>query len=378
MQVTATNIAPWVSRLVRIPSVNPEQAGPRAGIPGEGALAERLAGWFAEAGAEVITEEVLPGRPNVYGLWRGTGERWLGVDVHTDTVGVEAMTDDPFDGRIEDGRVWGRGAVDTKATLGILLALLHQRQQSGGSRLVNNLLVAATIDEEVGGAGAAAVARRLRAGMLRVDQLLVAEPTDGRPVIGHKGVARLSLTFQGQAAHSAHPEQGRNAIVAAAAVVRAFAAEHERLQRGPVGLLGAPALTVTRLAGGSGVNVVPEQCTLTADRRLVGGEDPQAVLNALTRLATEASPLPLVAEGRISGPAFEQSETAWVRGMSALTGHAPASAPYFTNAAAYPGLPLECIVFGPGSIEQAHRAREWVSLEALEHAAGVYARWLEL
>src|SRR5262245_46510682 len=123
----------WLSQLVRIPSVTPEQAGPRAGSPGEARLAEALAGWFADLGGEVHVEEVLPGRPNVYGIWRGRSERWAALDVHMDTVGVEQMSDDPFGGEVRDGRVYGRGAVDTKASLAVALALLEQLHRSSAA-----------------------------------------------------------------------------------------------------------------------------------------------------------------------------------------------------------------------------------------------------
>src|SRR6188474_2623484 len=113
MMITDTTLATWLQRLVSIPSVTPEQAGSRAGAPGEARMSQALAGWFHDFGGQVETEEVLPGRPNVYGIWRGASERWAALDVHMDTVGVEQMLGDPFGGELRDGRVYGRGAVDT-------------------------------------------------------------------------------------------------------------------------------------------------------------------------------------------------------------------------------------------------------------------------
>src|SRR5687768_12533332 len=120
--VEGSEIAEWLSRLVRIPSVNPLQAGPNAGEPGEARISDQVAEWFRELGGEVHREEVHPGRRNVYGIWPGKSDQWVAVDAHMDTVGVEHMTGDPFSGEIRDGRVWGRGAVDTKATLAVMLA----------------------------------------------------------------------------------------------------------------------------------------------------------------------------------------------------------------------------------------------------------------
>src|SRR6188474_2289775 len=113
MVVETQQVVEWLSRLVQIPAVGPANAGPRAGVPGELRLANQLTEWFQQYGATVEHEEVFPGRPNVYAIWRGTSNRWLAVDVHMDTVGVETMEGDPFDGRVADGRVYGRGAVDT-------------------------------------------------------------------------------------------------------------------------------------------------------------------------------------------------------------------------------------------------------------------------
>src|SRR5690242_16693520 len=180
MIVPDEQLAAWLKRLVNIPSVTPEQAGPRAGAPGEARLAEALAGWFRELGGEVFVEDVLPGRPNVYGIWRGRGPGWAALDVHMDTVGVEQMSGDPFSGELRDGRVYGRGAVDTKASLGVALALLEALHRSG-ERPATNLLIAATADEENLARGATALAAWVRRRSIALDQLMVAEPTLCRP-----------------------------------------------------------------------------------------------------------------------------------------------------------------------------------------------------
>ena len=145
IMIAKDRLAEWLSRLVQIPSVAPDQAGPRSGTPGEARLAGEIARWFGEYGGEVHTQEVFPDRPNVYGLWRGRTDRWAAVDAHMDTVGVEQMTDDPFSGRIQNGRVYGRGAVDTKATLAVVLATLEAMHQAGHMPKPN-LLIAATAD----------------------------------------------------------------------------------------------------------------------------------------------------------------------------------------------------------------------------------------
>ena len=142
--------ATLLGELVAINSVNPLQAGERSGPGGEATLATRVAEQAADLGAEVELDEVEPGRLNVMARFEGTTDRVVGVDVHLDTVGVEHMTDDPFDGRIEGGRVFGRGAVDTKATLAVLLNVLTEAA-AAGQRPGPTLYLIGTVGEEAGG-----------------------------------------------------------------------------------------------------------------------------------------------------------------------------------------------------------------------------------
>ncbi len=376
--ITGEAVATWLSRLVQIPSVTPVQAGPRAGVVGEGRLAAEVAQWFRQFGGEVYIDEVLPGRPNVYGLWRGLREEWFGVDVHLDTVGVEQMTGNPFAGAIADGSVHGRGAVDDKASLAILLALLEQ-MANRGQRPVANLFLAATVDEEVGALGAPAAARWLQHRGMMLDEMIVAEPTLCTPIYGHKGVVRLAFQVLGQSAHSSQPHLGQNAIVAAAQLVLALQAEHERLQTLPPTALGNPMLTVSLINGGSGINVVPNVCTVSIDRRVVNGERAVTVTEGLQQLAERCSPQPLTVQVLQLLEAYYQApDKPLVSRLAAWSDTTPRVAPYGTNAWAYADVTKECVVFGPGAIEQAHGPEEWVTLTELERAAQLYARWWEI
>ena len=371
----ADRAATWLSHLVQIPSVTPTQAGPRAGEPGEARISDSISEWFKRLGADVALDEVAPGRSNVYGLWPGQTESWIAVDVHIDTVGVEQMTDEPFSGDVRDGRVWGRGAVDTKATLGVILALIEEMQLSHQVPQAS-LIIGATVDEEVSVLGAPAFATFLEELPFDVNQLIVAEPTGCVPVIGHAGVARFELKFIGKAAHSAQPHMGRNAIVAAARTVVAFANEHERLQQKPSGILGRSTVTSTIIKGGAGENIVPANCTLFVDRRVMDGEDPRAVIDELYKMAQEEARLPVELIRKLEIPAFHQpAESSWVNQLEVWSGNAPQFAPFGTNAWAYGQLPCETVVIGPGSIDQAHGASEWVEIAELEKISQIYAKW---
>ncbi|MCC6456560.1 MAG: M20/M25/M40 family metallo-hydrolase [Caldilineaceae bacterium] len=371
----AQQAATWLSRLVQIPSVTSVQAGPRAGEPGEQRIADAIAAWFQQLGGRVEIDIVEPGRPNVYGLWPGETDTWAAVDAHVDTVGVEQMTGEPFSGEISQGRVWGRGAVDTKASLGVILALLEQMQATG-QRPKPGLLIGATVDEEFGATGAPAFASWIAQQPFSVAQMVVAEPTLCVPVIGHRGVARFELAFIGESAHSSQPDKGRNAIVGAAKTVVSYANEHQRLQTLAPTMLGTPTLTSTLIHGGTGNNVVPDRCTLFIDRRLVDGEEAGEVIDRLYAIAQDEAKLPVELTRQLEINAFLQPpDSPFVQKMAAWSASTPYVAPYGTNAWAYGNLPCETVVIGPGSIDQAHSTREWVEVAELEKIGQIYAQW---
>jgi acetylornithine deacetylase/succinyl-diaminopimelate desuccinylase-like protein len=375
--IETNRVVEWLSRLVQIPSVTPENAGVRSGDSTEALMAAEMAKRFAEFGGEVHTEDVFPGRPNTYAIWRAeSSDRWLAVDVHVDTVGVETMRDDPFDGRVEDGRVYGRGAVDTKASLAIVLTALEALHKAG-RKLDFNLLVCASADEETGATGAVKFAQWVRDQGIQIDQLVVSEPTMCGPVYGHKGTVGIDFSIQGEAVHSSAPDKGKNAVVAAASVITAFAAEHQRLiALPPRDELGTPVLTVSMVKGGQAVNIVPDRCSVVIDRRLVTGESPAALAEELYEMAEQNCSLPLSMNIiRAVAGFYQEPDTPFIHQLAEWSGIEPQVVGYGTNAHAYTGLAKETVVMGPGSIEQAHRDVEWVEIAQLDKMARIYERW---
>ncbi len=390
MDVSADQLAQSVADLVRIPSVNPLQHGPMAGehgSDGERAVAEHLANRFEALGAdEVVLHDVLDGRPNVYGTFPGRTDRLVVLDVHTDTVTVEHMTDPPFDGRIEDGHVWGRGALDTKASLGVITALLESWQRAG-VRPEPTLMVVGSIGEEAGGlVGATHFRPWAEERGLVIDQMIVSEPTDLAPIHGHKGGVALLIKAVGESAHSSQPHLGRNAIQAIAPVISAFEREHERLQTlEPSSELGNSTVSVTMIEGGTGGNVIPAHCTIQVGCRTVPGQDAEEVYEQLAAIARDACPLPVEIEsalgvgpdGKVGSPAFYQpADSPLVSRLAEWAGTTPKVAPFGTNALRYTGFVGEMVVFGPGSIDAAHQATECVAIDDLVRTAEVLTRWL--
>ncbi|MDH4276914.1 MAG: M20/M25/M40 family metallo-hydrolase [Acidimicrobiia bacterium] len=380
--------AELLSELVGINSVNPDHGGPKSGPGGEGELARWIGEQTDRLGAEVTLDEVLDGRPNVYCHFaganskRGNGPpRTICVDVHLDTVGVEHMPDDPFEGRLADERVYGRGSVDTKATFAVILEMLESLP-SEGRELGPDLLLVGSISEEMGGfPGAYALQQRFADRDLPVDQIVVAEPTMCAPVYGHKGGLGLEVTVRGAAAHSSKPHLGQNAIVAASRVVAALQAEHERLIAGEAPTeVGTGTLAVTAIEGGLARNIIPDSCRIFGDRRVAPGEDVNSMFERLQGLVVDAaSPLEVevsMSYDRVMPGFFRPADSELVSELARLSGNAADIASYGTNALAYNDLDADIVIFGPGSIDQAHKAVEWVDVDQLDIAGSIYREWL--
>ena len=370
-----------LSELVAINSVNPGQAGERSGPGGERQLAEWVADRAASLGAEVQLDEVEPGRPNVYARFPGRGDRVVAVDVHLDTVGVEHMEGDPFDGRVADGRVYGRGSVDTKATFAVLLTILED-VAAGQLGLEPTLLLVGTIGEEMGGLlGAHGFRDFMEATTDRLDGLVVAEPTRCAPVHGHKGGMGMEICVHGHAAHSSKPHLGANAITAAARVITALDAEHQALVAAePTTAMGTGTLSVTEVGGGRARNIIPDSCQLYAGRRVAPGEDPYRIFDELSDVVRRAAePLEVtiaMANGRASGAFWREPDAPLIQELAAIAESKPELATYGSNALVYGELADDLVVFGPGSIDQAHQAVEWIDISELDRADRVYRAWL--
>ena len=374
------DIAERVAEIVRIPSVNPLHAGPVSGDGAERELTDWLANHTEALGAQVIVDHVEDNRSNVYARFEGSSDRAVTIDVHLDTVGVEHMTDDPFDGRIEDGRVYGRGSVDTKATFAVVLQVLEELR-AAGKRPIPTVNLVGTVSEEGGGLlGAARYRDWLLERGQRIEQIVVAEPTMCAPVHGHKGGIGLDVTVHGHAAHSSKPHLGANALSGAARVVVAIDDEQERLEAleatTPV---GKGSVSVTELAGGLARNIIPDECTLYVGRRTAPGEDIDQVRAALCHLIeNSAAPLTTTIESLYGdgSPGFYQDPScSLVTVLAQLADTSPTTAEYGSNALKYGEVADQLVVFGPGSIDQAHQAVEWVDIGQLNRAVDIYRSW---
>ena len=374
-----------LSRLVQCPSVNPADRQAFENPFGEARLAELLAELMRSWGAAVQVMQVRPGRPNVLARFEGpAGSPTLMFEAHSDTVSAEGMTVPPFEALVRDGKLFGRGACDTKGSMAaMLLGIRRLLDEPGG--LPVTVLFASTCGEELGAMGAKA----LVAAGLRADAVLVGEPTDLAVVHASKGVVRLSVQTRGRAAHSSDPALGTNAIYHMRRVLEAVETElAPALERRGHPQLGAPTICVGTIAGGTQANIVPDRCRVQIDRRTLPAERPADVvaelLAPLDRLRGQVSGFDYVARYEEQFPPLWTDPQAPLarlvcRACQDVLGRFElAGAAWASNAAVFAAAGMPAVLLGPGSIRQAHTAGEYVELEAVARAAEVYARVIRL
>jgi acetylornithine deacetylase len=364
--------------LVAIPSVNPMGRGVTGREFSEGAIAEYVASLLRHCRIDVETREVMPGRPNVIGFVDAGKPETLLLEAHLDTARVDTMTIPPFGAEIRDGRMYGRGACDTKGSLAAFLHALCSSVSEGRDRRFN-VIFAATADEEYQFSGA----RHAAAHGLKADMGIAGEPTCLHIVRAHKGVTRWKIAVRGVAAHSAYPERGDNAIYTMGHILTRLELYGENLAAAPPHAeLGAPTFSVGVIRGGQAVNIVPDTCEIEVDRRTLPGETAEHVLEEVRRVLAEVSGWhfhpPHVDVRGMDVPRESPVVRRLAEAVRGVTGSVTIeSAQYATDAGIYGAAGIPTVVFGPGDITQAHTADEWIDLEELRGASTVIRRFLE-
>jgi acetylornithine deacetylase len=351
-----SSLGELAAALVAIDSVNPALV---PGGAGEREIASFVSDWCVTQGFEV---EVLGDeRPSVVATKRGSGGgRSLLLNGHLDTVGVAGM-EAPFEPRIEDDRLYGRGAYDMK---GALAAILFAAGDVTGLR--GDLIVTLVADEELASIGTEAVVQYVRA-----DAAIVVEPTDLRVAIAHRGFVGFELETAGVAAHGSRPDLGVDAIAKMGPILVALAELDERLQTGSRHpLVGPASLHASLIEGGQELSSFPASCVLTGERRTIPGETVEQVEEELRAIAGEAA-LRIIAsrEPLIAEPNHPFAElVGGVANAGDYTG-----APFWTDAALLAGAGIPTVLFGPAG-EGAHATVEWVSLTSLDRVREVVRR----
>ena len=366
--------------LVRVPSVNPDGVtGTVVENTGEAAMVEWLGGFLRGLGAEVSEDEVLPGRANVIGRFASGGGGNKPVVVlapHTDTVGVGGMVVEPFGGDVRGGRLWGRGACDTKGTMAAMLWALKELGADGIAGLGCEVWFVGLMGEEWGQDGSKDFAKRYAG---EVDFALVGEPTGCGAVVRTKGALWPTLKTKGVAVHSSMPERGENAILKMVRALEVLDGDfREMLKREEWGdaMLGYSTLNIGVIAGGARSNIVPDGCEAKLDVRMTpafyaagGGEVLRAFLAERAPEVELTMPVP-------SPPLATDLGNPFVKVLGE-SGAAMGGAPWFSDASWLSAGGIASAIAGPGDIAQAHTVDEWIDLGELERGVGFYRGFLE-
>ena len=368
--IETSRIAEVLANLVKIESVNPDLV---VGGNGEEEIARFVADFLRATGLEVRQEEFRSGRWNVVGILHGRGEgKSLMLNGHLDTVGVEGMAD-PFSARIEDGRLYGRGAEDMKG--GLAAALVAAETLAQENSLAGDLVIVGVADEEFKSLGTRALIKNLK-----TDAAIVMEPTGLQVATAHKGFAWADIEVHGRAAHGSRPDEGVDAIALMGPILIEIGSLQAELSARPGHpLVGCGSVHASLISGGQELSSYPEKCLLSLERRLIPGEDAVTFerelneivlraksrdprLRATLRMGYSAMALETPRESAIAMSLLDAAQA--VIGPEARFGFQT----FWTDAALLSEAGMPSVLFGPSG-GGLHSAQEFVNLESVRQCA---------
>lgn len=360
--------------LVAIPSVNP-QGDPGTDRTGEEAIAKFIASFLRRIGADVELQYVEPGRPNVIGRLkaRGRARRVIALGPHIDTVSVRGMSIDPFTPVIRGGRLYGRGASDTKGNVAAFLWAMKRLAESRTAHRDNDIYFTGLMGEESGNDGVKHLMCRGRSKLPgKLDFAIVGEPTEMRIVNAHKGSLWVRIATRGRSCHGATPERGDNAIYKMGRVMDWLQHDYAARLTQYHPLLGTATLNIGTIRGGTKVNIVPARCEIEVDHRTLPGKDHMKLLRELRgqfgRIETEILSSNAGLDTPASHPLVVQLAAAGARRC--------VGAPWFSDGAIFAHHGVPAVAFGAGSIAQAHTRDEFTSVAEVERCAAVMETFL--
>ena len=413
-----------LAELIALPSVNPAFLPPRHSHAGEKRVADFLATVAARAGLEVEFQKVefkrwgeTPGEPTFADSHPGSRGRsphqtneptlvrsnliarllprnkirqTILLAPHLDTVGADGTK---FIPQRKNGRLYGRGACDTKGSVAAMLSALCELAEAKLRPLETEIVFAGLVDEEHAQAGSRAFVGqasslspffkkvRDRRDACPTTLAIVGEPTKLQVVTAHKGSLWLELETRGNAAHGATPQFGKNAIHEMARIVDLLETDYAaRLRKRKHPLLGTATVNVGTISGGAQPNIVPDRCKITVDRRTLPGETDAGVQREIAAFLRATKLSAKISNSKLA-PAFPMEtnpKLPLVRQFLRSVGQSkPLGVHFFCDAAVLSAGGIPSVVFGPGDIAQAHTVDEWISLAELERGKDLILKFLK-
>jgi len=379
-EIDKIDIPEILSDLVSIPSYENEQG-----------VVEYIEKRLRKLGVEYEFTEVAPDRQNLIASI-GDGEKSLIFNSHTDTVSpgnIENWDQSPYKLTRKGDELFGLGSCDAKGSLVAMLVAFEvlaskpfsfRRVTEEQTLLKGRLILQAVCCEETRGRGTLAETTK----GIKADAAIIGEPTELVPMIGHKGGLGVEVTVFGKPAHASSPEEGINAISNMASVIQALDKLAEDISKRRDPLIGKASLAITQINGGRATNVIPDQCVITIDRRLIPGETLKEALDEISATVNnekKANPSLVVSiEEKIGiSPCSISPEESIVKTVKDSIYQVTKKKREVTGFNACCDMwclvekaNIPTVILGPGKLSMAHKVNESVSINELYEAVKIY------
>jgi acetylornithine deacetylase len=297
---------------------------------------------------------------------------------HTDTVPYDPEWTEALQLTERDGKLFGRGACDTKA---FIAAALTAVESIDPARLRKPLALVSTADEEIGCLGAKRLAQTK---LFTMRYAIVGEPTSLQPRRAGKGYCVAEVIVRGREAHSAYPAIGASAIFRAARLIKAIENIAQEIRSEQCRGFDPPhtTLNVGVIQGGTAKNIIPGECRFTLEWRTVPGQAANHALNlvrkAVADLEKQDPEFVCEIDAACADESFETaSESALVRFLEEASGTSSGTVAFGTEAPSMITMGAEAVVFGPGDIREAHRTGEFVPINQLNECVRILRQAIE-
>ena len=363
-----------LQKLVQIHSVNPDLED---GGAGEAEIGRYIFTLLEKLGIETEIDEISPGRLNVTGVIKGDGTGpSLMLNAHMDTVGVKGM-DEPFSGKIDDGKLFGRGSYDMKGSIASILAAAKSIKEERIS-LKGDLILSFVADEEYESIGAQALVKKIK-----TDIAIVAEPTNLNLCTAHRGFGIWKITTKGKTAHGGNHHLGVDANMNMGLLLTEL---HKRSKDLPKKkkhpLCGEASLHVPMIRGGRSLFIYADECTIRLERRTLPGEKKKQIetelLEIIEKLHKQHSGFEAELESVIWRSPYEINQSASivkdvVKAVAGITGKQPEiiGHTWWEDSAIFGAAGIETVILGPkgGGI---HEDVEWVEIDSVIKLAEIF------